>query len=312
MSQVERILDIYDRLLRGEVVNRAEAAAYYCTDRRTISRDIQAIASILGKTPDFSISHDRRRGGYCLPREDVFWLSREEVLTIVKILLESRSLNREEIEVITKLARLCNPEQQKIVEEAVRCEQHHYQPVSHGKHLFPLVWELNSAIREKRVVELDYQRAASGGKVNRRVEPLAILFSEYYFYLIANIHQANYPEPAVFRLDRIKNFQITNTRFRPVYGRFNEGEFRKRVQFMQKGRLIKLTIKVQEPALEATLDRLPTAELIDQTNSIITAEVYGDGIMMWLLSQGDLVEVLAPDEFRVKMKNTIQGMLNLY
>ena len=46
-------------------------------------------------------------------------------------------------------------------------------------------------------------------------------------------------------------------------------------------------------SLEAVLDRLPTAEVIghDERGWLIKAEVYGDGIDMWLRSQGVLVEV---------------------
>lgn len=51
--------------------------------------------------------------------------------------------------------------------------------------------------------------------------------------------------------------------------------------------------------LEVVQDRLPTAEVIEQSKMgdgtkkyIITAEVYGNGIDMWLKSQGDKVRVV--------------------
>ena len=46
--------------------------------------------------------------------------------------------------------------------------------------------------------------------------------------------------------------------------------------------------------LEAILDRLPTAHIISEQDGVytISAETYGDGIYMWLRSQGDLVEIL--------------------
>ena len=45
---------------------------------------------------------------------------------------------------------------------------------------------------------------------------------------------------------------------------------------------------------EHVLDRLPTAEIIEKNEKgfLITAEVFGSGIDIWIRSQGDLVEVV--------------------
>lgn len=75
--------------------------------------------------------------------------------------------------------------------------------------------------------------------------------------------------------------------------RFEEGEFRKRVQFMFPGSLIKLQFKYTGKSVEAILDRLPTARVLSEKDgaTIIEAEVYGKGILMWLLSQGSTIEM---------------------
>ena len=46
------------------------------------------------------------------------------------------------------------------------------------------------------------------------------------------------------------------------------------------------------PSLEAVLDRLPTAQVLseDANGWLISAEVFGKGIEMWLRSQGEWVE----------------------
>ena len=46
--------------------------------------------------------------------------------------------------------------------------------------------------------------------------------------------------------------------------------------------------------MEAVLDRLPTAKILEEKDGIytISAEVFGKGIDMWLRSQGDMVEVI--------------------
>mgnify|MGYP006924854211 FL=1 len=70
--------------------------------------------------------------------------------------------------------------------------------------------------------------------------------------------------------------------------RFEEGEFRKRVQFMYGGKLKRIRFKYTGMSVEAILDRLPTAKVIKdgEDGKIIEAEVFGgDGVDMWLKGQ---------------------------
>ena len=63
---------------------------------------------------------------------------------------------------------------------------------------------------------------------------------------------------------------------------------------MFPGNVMKITFEFTGPSVQAVLDRLPTAKVIekDGNKSIITAEVnYGRGIIMYLLSQGNWVVV---------------------
>lgn len=74
--------------------------------------------------------------------------------------------------------------------------------------------------------------------------------------------------------------------------RFQEGEFRNRVQFMYGGKQERIKFQYTGPSMEAVLDRLPTAEVVEQTEGggIIKAEVFGKRMDMWLRSQGDNVK----------------------
>lgn len=155
------------------------------------------------------------------------------------------------------------------------------------------------------------------------MEPVSILFSEYYFYLNAYIvvqqtggrYEHKYDYPAIFRIDRIEDYEHMDERFSlPYASRFQEGEFRKRVQFMYPGRLEKIRFRYTGKSVDAILDRLPTAKILSQGDRIfeIEAEVYGKGIVMWLLSQGERVEVIAPAHLREKMRDTLLNMLELY
>ena len=101
--------------------------------------------------------------------------------------------------------------------------------------------------------------------------------------------------PTIYRIDRIQNSIITNEHFTPIYkNRFEEGEFRKRIQFMFGGKLNKIKFKYVGHSIESVLDRLPTAKIIqeDEDGWFVEAEVFGKGIDIWLRSQGqDIAEV---------------------
>ena len=130
------------------------------------------------------------------------------------------------------------------------------------------------------------------------MKPVGIMVSEYYFYLIAYIGDADKEHtgyPTIYRVDRILGFRaLDETFYIPYKDRFEEGEFRKRIPFMYSGKLQKKTFIYKGPDIDAVLDRLPTAEAVKQQDGSygVTVEVYGEkGLDMWLRSQGEYVEI---------------------
>lgn len=106
----------------------------------------------------------------------------------------------------------------------------------------------------------------------------------------------------------IKKFKI------PYAERFQEGEFRKRIQFMHAGELMHIKFIFNGSSPQAVLDRLPTAKILSNKDGhyLFEAEVFGRGIKMWLLSQGTNIEVLEPIELREEMIETIHSMQQNY
>ena len=83
---------------------------------------------------------------------------------------------------------------------------------------------------------------------------------------------------------------------------------------MWPGELRTIRFEFTGPSVQAVLDKLPTAKIIERSGKkyLIEAEVYGDGIKMWLLSQGAWVKVLAPQPFVEEIKNEINKLSKLY
>lgn len=99
--------------------------------------------------------------------------------------------------------------------------------------------------------------------------------------------------PTIYRIDRIQNFRTLDRHFAQRYAdRFQEGEMRKRIQFMYGGELQTIKFEYTGPSLESVLDRLPTAKILRVTEKgwLMEAEVFGTGIDMWVRSQGDYIK----------------------
>ena len=294
-----RLLQLYERLSRGEIIRKAELAQKFSVTDKTIQRDIEELRAYLAETRtdagEASIVYERNRGGYLLTHTASEWLTNEDVLAVCKILLESRAFCREELDaLLKKLLRQTAPQDRAQVRKLILSEQHYYVPLRHGKKLLSAIWELSEYMTAQHTIRIVYCRQ-DGAERTHEVNPVAIMFSEYYFYLIAYLADGRKEFPTIFRIDRIAHFEATGATFRVTHSeKFSDGEFRKRIQFMYAGELRRVTFDYSGASVEAVLDRLPTAKIISEDGGIyrITAEVYGNGIDMWLRSQGSVVKVV--------------------
>lgn len=294
-----RLINIYERLNKGEVLSKAKLARDYNVTEKTVQRDIDDLRAYIAEfhytEADTAIKYSRAKGGYYLVRFEREWLTCEEVLAMCKILLESRALKKDElVQLIGKLLAQAAPSDRTSVDLIIKNELHHYIPLKHNKSLLSPIWELSQFILKNEMINFAYTRK-DGVDKQHTVKPVAIMFSEYCFYLIAFMADDSKKFPTVFRIDRIENIKGTGEKFAiPYRDKFNDGEFRKRVQFMFSGELRRVNFEYSGPSIESVLDRLPTAKILSEKDGTytITAEVYGDGIDMWLRSQGDRVHII--------------------
>jgi len=306
LDKTNRILYIYAKLLEGKVLKKSELAKQTGVNEKSIQRDLDDIREFLGDTKihDGNISqliYDYNAKGYCLEQNRQLRLSNNEVLAISKILLESRAFTKKEMmNILDKLIENCIPhEDRQAINDMLNNERFHYVELRHHKAFLDKLTPLGQAIRESRVIRIKYEKLKGKTTVERRLEPLAILFSEYYFYLVGFIENINKEEafenpddifPTIYRIDRIAELEVLDEHFRiPYANRFEEGEFRKRIQFMYGGKLQRVQFKCTGMFVEAILDRLPTARILKEDGDmyLIEAEVFGKGIDMWVRSQGD-------------------------
>ena len=297
-----RLLEIYSRLSEGAVLKKSELAQDFHVTQRSIQRDIEDLHCFFAERHlEQDVIYDTKLRGYRLIQATPKGLSNSEILAVCKILLESRSMRKDEmLPILDKLIFCAVPESsQKAVKALIANEELHYVEPHHNRPILDGLWEIGQAIKNQQIIEIEYERMKEPRLVRRRVQPVGIMFSEYYFYLTAFLEDKTDFEnpddlfPTIYRIDRIHSFKVLDEHFRiPYTSRFEEGEFRKRIQFMYGGKLERVKFRYSGPSIEAVLDRLPTARILSQDENgwTVEAEAFGKGIEMWLRSQGDFIE----------------------
>lgn len=315
----DRMLEIFMRALRGEAISLNSLADEYGVCTKSISRDISGIKNFLAEHRELmqnaELTYSRKNKSYTLTNDE--FLKNKELFALVKILLGSRALSKDEVlTLISKLKKFTTVSDREVLENLIRKEVYHYHEVkSDCPGVIDNLWKLIQAIEDKRTLTITYYKM-NRDEVKRKIKPAAVMFSEYYFYLIAYMADDEEYKPKYFRIDRItsimehrENFQLDRKHD------FDEGDLREKNQFMFPGENIKIRFEFTGLSVQAVLDRLPTAKVIEKNGntSTIEAEVnYGRGIIMYLLSQGSWVRVLSPDCLIEDMKAEIENMKKLY
>lgn len=98
-KKVERVISLYNQIVDGKVINKADEAVRFGVNDRSIQRDLDDIRSYFANDPVSrrELVYDRTQRGYVLVQNSKKFLTNSKILTVCKILLESRALVKEEM-----------------------------------------------------------------------------------------------------------------------------------------------------------------------------------------------------------------------
>lgn len=321
MSKYERILEIFFRALRGEYISAIKLADEYGVSTKSIQRSISELRNFLANHRELvgntELEYLRKDNSYRLKMED--FLTNKELFALLKVMIGTRALSSEDLlSVVNKLKKLTTPDDRQKLEKLIQKEMFLYAEIHHDCESVPdNLWRIVQCISEDKEISIDYYRMDRQW-VTHRIRPKTIMFVDHYFYLIAYFSSGRTQIPYYFRIDRIKDITIhrhhENTQV--VVPDVNEADLRNRSLFMWPGKLKNIRFEFSGPSLQSLKDKLPTAKVVAKLEGnkyLVEAEVYGgEGIKMWLLSQGSWVKVVAPDDFVEEMKAKIEEMRRLY
>ena len=314
----DRVLELFFRGLRGEDITVKNLAAEYNVSTKSISRDINDLKAFLADhralVGNTELQYSYQEKCYRLYMDE--FLTSKELFALIEVLIGARAFSKLELlALVEKMKRFTTPSDRPKLSELIRKELYHYPEVKHDcESVQAVLWQLISCIADKREISIEYYRADRKW-VTHRLRPASVMFNEFYFYLIAFNTEGTLDKPLYFRVDRIKRITEHRKKFTSLDApAFNEGLLRQRSLFMWLGKLRTIRFEFTGSAIQAVLDKLPTARVIERNGRTYTveAEVYGDGIKMWILSQGHRMKVIAPDDFVEEMKAEITAMSKIY
>lgn len=317
-TKKNRMLEIFFRAMKGEKISVKNLAEEYGVSTKSISRDLGEIKGFLCENRELvgntELKYSVNSKSYYL-EFDKFLLSKE-LVSIIKMMIGCRAFSKMEIlDIVDKLKRFTSFNDRSMIEKIIMKEMYHYNEVNHDcKSVIDNLWQLTRCIYEKIEISVSYYKV-SRDLVERRLMPIAITFSDYYFYLIAYRCDESDWKPLYYRVDRIVNVVEHRKHFEVDREHdFDEGELRSKIQFMFPGEYRKIRFEYTGTSVHAILDKIPTARVINKSGevAIIEAETYGTGINMFLLSQGSKVKALYPQEFVDEMKQEVENMCKLY
>ncbi len=232
-----RVLRLYELLNNGTPVSRQMLRERYQVSQRSIERDVAFLNDYLANVYgiDRAVRYDEKQGVYFLTQNRWGSLSSSKILAVTKILLASRAFPSDELfDLLKNLTACAPPEERETITHIIRGEMVDYQPVSSVKPVLDLIWEIAQYIEHRDIIQFDYIRQDEK-RVRRKAEPAALLFSDYYFYLLAYYVPPKGNKPVILRLDRVENVEKTGEKANASVHSGAEAAHRK-TQFMYGGK----------------------------------------------------------------------------
>jgi predicted DNA-binding transcriptional regulator YafY len=293
-------------LLNRNVVSAKELAERFEVSVRTIVRDVDAlsvagipISSSTGASGGYEILDTFRLNKQITTMEDYLF-----IITALKGMCSAYDNKK----INTTLEKLLTVGHYKDEEQRVFID---FGVVREGENIPEFVREIEEAIHNKSIVEFDYTDSTEQ-KSHRTVEPLALNYRWYAWYLLAYCTCKN--DYRLFKLNRLTDLIVTNHPINYEHG--NVPELLEKQWSNDTRRYIPMKLLCKAEA------RVPIMEYMK--GKIVEERENGDFVMvthriendrMWfslLLGFGDSVEVLEPQEIiDMLIEKTLQ-IQNLY
>lgn len=299
--QINRLFEIVYILLDKKTVTARALSEHFEVSQRTIYRDIE----ILSQTGIPIYTAKGRGGGISLVSEYVLnksLLSDTEQNEIISALQSLNALNgRTADPVLNKMAVLFNKNSSNWID----VDFSHWGSDDKEKEKFQLV---KAGILGRRVIDFDYY-SSYGEKTNRSIEPLKLLFKGQSWYLYGYCRLKC--EGRIFKITRIRNIRMNDETFE----RATPENIWTETDNGYESRTIDLVLRVDAEMAYRLYDEF-SAEDIETNpdgNFIVKTRIpEGNWIYGYLMSYGEHLEVLEPEQIKMRIAQKYEKALKKY
>jgi len=300
--KIDRLLGILTVLLQTDRITAPELAEKFEVNRRTISRDIDTLCQ--AGIP--IVTHQGAGGGISIMegfKLDKSILTKGELSGIIAALKGIGSVT-EESQIEKTLDKLgANSEAVISLAEPIVIDLGSFH--NYKGDLTKKIENIKKAILDRRIIEFDYYY--DKGESHRKIEPYLVMFqwSSWYVYGYC-LERLDW---RMFKLNRLWNLNVSDKLFETRELPQEESEYNS--YFEDGTRLIALFDK----SVKYQLIELYGFESFEETDEGLLFEidyVNKNLILGWLLSFGDKVEVIEPDDIINDIKAVATTILKRY
>lgn len=308
MNRTDRLLAIVLELQAKGWLRAEDLAATFEVSKRTVYRDMQALAEsgvpvISSPGQGYSLME-----GYFLPPLS---FTQEEALMLLlggDFMAQTfdAEYQRAARAATSKIAAVLNEEQRealKSLENAMRFVASTFDFTLNPE----MLQRIRRAVIQSRTVRFEYHARhtedVGGEKTLREADPYAILHWDRYWYLIAYCHLRK--AVRIFRLDRIDQLEVLNRTFqRPpdfkITNRLDDFDMRVRILF--------------DPSVERWIREDGDFYALDYQHTpdglLVTYRVRReDDVFRWLMGYAAYARVIEPDSLRERIVNEAKAIL---
>ena len=202
--KTDRIMELFLRAIKGEALSVQQLSNEFNVSTRSITRDINNLKAFLYEHRDITgyAELEYSSSNHCYTLNMGNLLTNKELFAIIKILIGSRAFNTKDLlDIIKKLKSNTTRSDRNKLDSLIRKELYHYTEIgSDCPSVIDNMWKITNCIDNRNMITISYYKM-NRTHVRYKILPVSIMFTEYYFYLIAYKAECDNPcIPYYFRI----------------------------------------------------------------------------------------------------------------
>jgi len=303
VSRVHRLIRLINLMQGATPMSADELAADTGVSRRTLFRDLKLLEA--AGVPYYSESGKGYRISqrYFLPPLN---LTVSETLGLLLLgqmaaARPKQPLHRSGLSAIRKLISSVPEPIRSACGEMIADVEINPGPAETGDREEHVYSNLQKAIDEHRVCEIDYESLADGGRIEMRYWPYLLHFSERAWYVLG--HSEYHNQVRMLKLNRIMNIEVTTKRFTTPSDFASKDMLGLAWRLIPEGKeydiVLRFTPKVARNVYEVKWHETQQVDLLEDGRCELRFTVDGlNEIAWWVCGYANQVEVIKPKKLR--------------